>query len=283
MSLPELTQDPRLADELYRLAAGVRLTPAQRRILSYLTENRHDSVFLSTADLARAVGVSQPSVSRLASALGFEGYAAMRESLQLRMRAPAPGAKEEGTGERIAHLESANVAALPFYVDDATCARIAADIMGSREVVIAGWRASSYLRRYFAYFARKVHPGVVEVGDDELDTLARSRRAGATHALFVIMPRYPRVAMEALLTAQRLGLRCIVVADPLFVPPAPLTAEHSVVRLPVGSGTAFDAHPGVLVFLARLLEAMCDTDLKRIDGLLEAMEDDAEQLRTYWD
>src|SRR6476619_7607838 len=61
---------------------GPRLSPGQRRIAQYLIEHITEAAFRSITDLADRVGVSQPSVTRFASAVGFSGYPALREQLQ---------------------------------------------------------------------------------------------------------------------------------------------------------------------------------------------------------
>src|SRR5580693_9237344 len=70
------------ADALLMLLDGHRLSPAQRRIAQYLLDHMPDSAFLSSVTLARRAGVSQPSVTRFAAALGFSGYPAFRDALR---------------------------------------------------------------------------------------------------------------------------------------------------------------------------------------------------------
>src|ERR1700727_882936 len=70
------------ADALLVLLDGLRLSPAQRRIAQYLLDHMPDSAFLSSVVLAQRAGVSQPSVTRFAAALGFSGYPAFRDALR---------------------------------------------------------------------------------------------------------------------------------------------------------------------------------------------------------
>ncbi|GAA3094903.1 hypothetical protein GCM10017687_01630 [Streptomyces echinatus] len=67
---------------LRELFDGPRLSPGQRRIAQYLIEHITEAAFLSITELADRVGVSQPSVTRFAAAVGFSGYPALREKLQ---------------------------------------------------------------------------------------------------------------------------------------------------------------------------------------------------------
>lgn len=84
--------------------------PGQRRIAQYLIEHITEAAFLSITDLAERVGVSQPSVTRFAAAVGFSGYPALREKLQsiaLGTLAGGPAATEEnGSNELQAAVDA---------------------------------------------------------------------------------------------------------------------------------------------------------------------------------
>lgn len=76
---------------LLKLFEGYRLTPTQRRIAHCLVRRPADAPFLSSVELAELAGVSQPSVTRFAVALGFDGYPALRRHL----RETAPPSADE--------------------------------------------------------------------------------------------------------------------------------------------------------------------------------------------
>src|SRR5438270_14068966 len=78
---------------LLQLFDGHRLTPTQRRIAHCLVRRAADAPFLSSVEVAELAGVSQPSVTRFAVALGFDGYPALRR--HLREVAPPPSAERE--------------------------------------------------------------------------------------------------------------------------------------------------------------------------------------------
>lgn len=81
-----------MGEGLERFLAGRRLSPVQRRIAHYLDEHLAEAVFLSSIELAGRAGVSQPSVTRFAMALGFAGYPELRRALRpLVVRGEEPG------------------------------------------------------------------------------------------------------------------------------------------------------------------------------------------------
>src|SRR4051812_124430 len=69
---------PRLAD----LFAGARLAPVQRRVAAHVGGHGSRVAFHSSVELAEQVGVSQPSVTRLAAALGFSGFSELQRTIQ---------------------------------------------------------------------------------------------------------------------------------------------------------------------------------------------------------
>src|SRR6266511_814939 len=85
------------AARLQALFEGHRLTPTQRRIAHSMVRRAADVPFLSSVELAELAGVSQPSVTRFAVALGFDGYPALRKQLRElgAGEAPAPETPDE--------------------------------------------------------------------------------------------------------------------------------------------------------------------------------------------
>src|SRR5690348_2135700 len=59
-----------VAPRVLELFDGQRLTPAQRRIAHCLVEHAADAAYLSSGEVAELAQVSQPSLTRLATALG---------------------------------------------------------------------------------------------------------------------------------------------------------------------------------------------------------------------
>jgi DNA-binding MurR/RpiR family transcriptional regulator len=58
------------------------LTKSEKRIANYLRKNQDESSFLSAAEVADRLGISEATVVRFARTLGFPSYPAMRTHLQ---------------------------------------------------------------------------------------------------------------------------------------------------------------------------------------------------------
>ncbi|MER6650376.1 MurR/RpiR family transcriptional regulator [Streptomyces sp. NPDC000971] len=252
------------AARLQRLFEGQRLTPTQRRIAHSMVRRAADAPFLSSVELAELAGVSQPSVTRFAVALGFDGYPALRK--HLREVSPADAAAVDAVEDTFNEYQQAVRAEIEnlrqlseLLADPAPVERAGRLLAASRPLLVLGLRAASSQARGFGYFAAKVHPDVrvVDEGGSMLhDRVDAARRAGASALMCFALPRHPREVVDALAYAREQGLTVVTVADSAFAP----VAAHSDVLIPaaVGTGLAFDTACAPMLMGRVLLEAMCD-------------------------
>ena len=59
-----------------------KLSKGQRAIADYLTESFEKAAFMTANKLGRATGVSESTVVRFATELGYEGYPGMQKAMQ---------------------------------------------------------------------------------------------------------------------------------------------------------------------------------------------------------
>jgi DNA-binding MurR/RpiR family transcriptional regulator len=249
------------AGRLLKLFEAHRLTPTQRRIAHCLVRRAADAPFLSSVEVAELAGVSQPSVTRFAVALGFDGYPALRR--HLREVAPATAVPEAvgcNAYQQAVHAEIEHLRQLAaLLADPGPVARAGAVLAGSVPLPVLGLRAAGAQARGFAYFAAKVHPDVRlldEGGTMLADRIDGAARAGASALLCFALPRHPREVLDALAHAREAELTVVTVADSAFAP----VAAHSDLLLPaaVGTGLAFDTACAPMLLGRVLLESMCD-------------------------
>ncbi|MFC4535839.1 MurR/RpiR family transcriptional regulator [Sphaerisporangium dianthi] len=272
----------------------------QRRIAHYLSENLHDAIFLSSVELAERAGVSQPSVTRFAIALGFAGYPEFRHALRPLVLggdgdgaadpAPSRAGGGAGTGRSLFEMvdrEIRNLAAVrdrlaggvpaPGRPADGLSGRIrglGTALAACEPLPVLGLRVSSGPVMTFSYHARRIHPDVrplVHGGSELTDGLHAARRAGAEWLLAIVLPRYPAEAVHALEYAAKLGLRTAVITDRAEVPFPADVVLHAPVE-PAGEESVCDSHAAPLTVAMLLLEAMAAAAPLRTRARLEEDE-----------
>jgi DNA-binding MurR/RpiR family transcriptional regulator len=262
------------AGRVLDLFQGARLTPTQRRIAHSLVEHAAKAAYLSAAEVAELAGVSQPSVTRFAMALGYTGYPALRRELRA-LTADAPDAPaEQNAMQSAVHGETEHLRRLEDQLQDLDGVRRAAALLiGSRPLPVLGLRAAAPLAAYFGYFAAKVFPDVRVLdggGTSLLDRLDQAHADGAGAMLAIVLPRYPRESVEAVREAKAAGQSVVVITDSAVSP----VAEHADVVLPAAVGTqlVFDLHTGPMAMAMVLLQAMCDAAPEPVQRRLEEFE-----------
>ena len=248
--------------ELDRRTEGKRLTPAQRRIAQCLTERSEEIGFLSSLELADLAKVSQPSVTRFATALGFDGYLEMRKYLRSSI-APA----EAANATRANRYQAAVLADIPNLSELAQSLATQSDIdeigkalADSRPLAVLGLRASAILARQFQFYASKVHPDIrliVSGGSMVEDHLEQCMAAGGRTLLVFMMPLYPRETIYALEFARQIGMRIVLVSDASYNDHQKLGDMFLKAR--INSRLVFDSYAAPAALVSVLLDAMCNS------------------------
>jgi DNA-binding MurR/RpiR family transcriptional regulator len=262
------------AERVLDLFEGARLTPTQRRIAHSLVQHGPSAAYLSAAEVADLAGVSQPSVTRFAMALGYAGYPALRRELRALVDVGPVAKAADNPMQRAVRAEADRLERLVDQLDDLTAVDRAAKLLvASRPLPVLGLRAAAALAGYFGYFAAKVQPDVRVLdtgGTHLLDRLDQARAAGAGAMLAIVLPRYPRETLETIREARTLGLSVVAITDSAVSP----AAECADVVLPAAVGTqlVFDLHTGPMAMAMVLLQAMCDAAPEPVQRRLEEFE-----------
>jgi DNA-binding MurR/RpiR family transcriptional regulator len=256
------------------LFQGTRLTPTQRRIAHCLVQHAASAAYLSAAEVADLAGVSQPSVTRFAMALGYSGYPPLRRELRALAGTGSKPTGDRNAMQRAVQAEAEHLQRLSDQLESLQAVEKAAHLLvQSRPLLVLGLRAAAPLAAYFGYFAAKVHPDVrvLDTGGTQLlDRLDQACAAGAAAMLAVVLPRYPREMLETIREARAAGLQVVAITDSMVSS----AAECADVVLPatVGTQLVFDLHTGPMAMAMVLLHAMCDAAPEPAQRRLEEFE-----------
>lgn len=276
-----------VSERLLELFKGRRLSPTQRRVAQYFLDNA-DAAFLSSTELAQRTGVSQPSVIRFATALGYSGYPDLRRNLGRVVLGSAPEAAEEVRRNELQAIVADDQSSLDVLHRSLArpnqVLRVAEKLSQSLPLTVLGLRVSSALANHFTYGAQWVHPDVRHIargGTTGFDTLLQSAQAGGTWLLAFAMPRVPAETVQTLRLARSMGMRTAVITDSAL----PAFAQEADELLPAGAGAraVFDSHAAAMTLSAVLLQAMADAAPERTQQRLEAFEQMAENQRIFID
>lgn len=262
--------------------SSAQLSPAHRRIASHIAAEPEACKFLSAAELADILGVSQPSVTRFSQGQGFDGWAELRESLRRLSKDVVPELdRASGWVADGINAEIANLRRLASGLSDERLAQVGAQLLDSRPLLVMGVRATVGVAAQFGWFASKLHPDVRRVGDAgdrAFDQVWQARRAGATHMISYLLPRIPRSAHRLLRAADELGLESVIVAPRDTQLPFAAATRFD---LPVSNSLTFHSSVSATTCSALILQGMVEARPRAVQTSLDDFDQFAEDQKLF--
>jgi DNA-binding MurR/RpiR family transcriptional regulator len=200
------------------------LSPSQRRVIDHLLGNTRRAAVITGPELARALDVSESTVTRAAQALGFAGY----PDLQDRLRNQFVQSVTERLATTAVELGDGSAsAALSVMLEDAENIRrsvedlapeaidAAIDVMlAARRVYLFGSRGSLGIALMLGMGIRLLLPDVRILSETAGDLADQLIPLGPEDALVVMsLRRIDRVAVNVVRHASLVGARLVVITD----------------------------------------------------------------------
>ena len=203
--------------------SGRRLSKGHRRIAQYIVEHYDKAVFMTASRLGESVGVSESTVVRFASALGYEGYPQLQRSLQelISHRLTANQRFEmsaeinpDQAMENVLRSDMQNLRATLDEMNHATFEEAVQRMLSARTIYVMGLRSAAPLAQFFGYYLNYIFPDVRLVSVGAADVFEAIARIGGEDVLFGIsFPRYSSRTLEAMRFAKRRGAQVIALTD----------------------------------------------------------------------
>ena len=148
-----------MQDMLRRLnQSGKRLSKGHRRIAEYIVEHYDKAVFMTASKLGEKVGVSESTVVRFASAMGYEGYPQLQKALQELVRhwltavqrfEMATDIDQSEVLRTVLHADMQNIRATTEEIDTASFDDMVDKIIDARIIYVMGLRSEPRLPSFW--------------------------------------------------------------------------------------------------------------------------------------
>jgi DNA-binding MurR/RpiR family transcriptional regulator len=216
-----------------RIAENMKnLTPGQQKTARFLLEKTKEAAFLTASQLGEKVGVSESTVIRLASALGFDGYPALRMAVQDLLM------ERLTTLERIGEYSEQETVSL-FYkaiesdidslngvrstLDVVAIERLGMEIAKAKSILVVGHRSSRALAYYLFHYLSWLFANV-ELLDLETAVEKVTNADKETLVIGISFPRYTTWTVNILKYAQKRKLKVAAITND-YSSPLALSSE----------------------------------------------------------
>jgi len=260
------------------------LTNGQKIVIKYILQNPQEVVFMTASQIGRNVGVSESTVVRAATALGFSGFPEMKsaikdfvfEKLSTLERLENYEKEADGVNKLCLHalqddyntLNRTMSKIIPENIE-----RLAHKIVQADHIYIVGHLSSKSLAYFLWYYLSWFFPNahLFEM------TLANEKFVNATNRSLVIgisFPRYTRWTVETLKFAKELDIKTASITSDFLGP----LAKYSdiVITVPWKALSFIDSLTSpmsvincIILTTARVLGTEATDKLKKLEQLWE--------------
>lgn len=201
------------------------MSKGQRAIGNYILNSYDKAAFMTAAKLGTTVGVSESTVVRFATILGYEGYPELQDSLQELIRSKLTAVQRieiandrlggDDVLRRVLNSDIEKVKSTLDEIDREDFNRAVSTIVGAKEIYIIGMRSSAALANFLWYYFRLMFPCVHLVqttsGSEIFEQMLRIGEGDAVIA--ASFPRYSKRIINAVDFAKAQGASVIALTD----------------------------------------------------------------------
>lgn len=225
--------------------SGKRLSKGHRKIAQYIVEHYDKAVFMTASRLGESVGVSESTVVRFASAMGYEGYPQLQRSLQelvshrltanQRFEMSTEIDPREALGV-VLKSDMQNLRATLEQMDADVFEDVVKRLLSAGSIYVMGLRSAAPLAQFMGYYLNYIFDNVHLVSSGATDVFEEISKLKENDVLVGIsFPRYSTRTLEAMRFAKRCGAQVVAITDGPMSPLADMADATLTARTDMAS------------------------------------------------
>lgn len=268
-----------------------KLSKGQKRLTDYIRENYDKAAFLTAAKLGKAVGVSESTVVRFASQLGYKGYPEFQKALGELVRTKLNSIQRmEVTYGRIAQSEilatvlQSDIEKIKLTLESTQqqTFELAVDtILNARKVYVIGIRSCAPLASFLTFYLNLICDNVIGVhtnsSSEIFEQLIRINEEDVI--IGISFPRYSMRTLKALEFASNRKAKVITLTDSIHSPMNLYSSCNLIARSDMAS--IVDSLVAPLSVINALVVALCMKKQNEVIQTLETLEDIWDEYQVY--
>lgn len=262
------------------------MSKGHKSIAGYILEHYDKAAFMTAAKLGATVGVSESTVVRMATELGFDGYPALQRALQDVMRNKLTAVQridvtsdqigDSDIMEKVLNLDIERIRKTLEESSKEDFNSCVDKIMNSKNIYIIGARSAASLATFIKYYFNLIFPNVKLVtASTASEMFEQILRIDHNDVIIGIsFPRYSNQTVTALRYAKTHGAKVIAITDSKSSPLVPYSDNVLIARSDMASFV--DSLVAPLSLINALIVAV---SIRARDRVTETFE----KLETIWD
>ena len=220
-----------MSDLMSKIQSGMsEFSKGQRSIARYIIEHYDKAAFMTASKLGATVGVSESTVVRFATELGYGGYPHLQKALQEMIRNKLTAVQRmEVTNDRMGNRDvlravlNSDIEKIRLTLDELdqeTFNTVVEEILNAKHIYILGVRSSYALSSFIGFYFNLMFDNVRLVHTTSAsEAYEHILRVGECDVVLGIsFPRYSRRTLQALEYARDSGATVIALTDSRLSP-----------------------------------------------------------------
>ena len=258
------------------------LSKGQKRVAEYVLDNYDKAVFLTAARLGEVVGVSESTVVRFATQLGYKGYPEFQKALEelVRNRLNSIQRMKETYGrisqsqilETVLQSDIEKIKQTLNGIDHSAFNQAIDTILNARKIYVLGIRSCAPLAAFMSFYLNLLCDNVIAVNTNSSSEIFEQLiRIGEEDVIIGIsFPRYSQRTLKALEFASKRKAKIITLTDSAHSPINIYSSCNLIARSDMAS--IVDSLVAPLSVVNALIVALCMKKQEEVIGTLETLE-----------
>ncbi|QFJ55673.1 MurR/RpiR family transcriptional regulator [Pseudobutyrivibrio xylanivorans] len=207
-----------------------KMSKGQKLLANYIIDNYDKAVFLTAAKLGDIIGVSESTVVRFASYIGYSGYPEFQQALETMVRSKLNttdrveitngGIEQNGVLREVLSSDAIKIKNTMENIDEAAFSNAVEAILNARRIYIVGIRTCSPLASFLAFYLNMIFDNVVNLQTSSASELFEQmiHIDDSDCIIGISFPRYSMRTLKALEFANNRQAHVITITDSIHSP-----------------------------------------------------------------
>lgn len=263
----------------------------QKKLADFIRDDYDKAAFLTAAKMGEEVGVSESTVVRFATALGYDGYPGFQKALGELVRTKLNSIQRMevtygriSQGEILTSVLQSDIEKIKLTMStiDQEAFELAVDtILNAKKIYVVGIRSCAPLASFLGFYLNLVCDNVTAVSTNSSSEIFEQLiRIGEEDVIIGIsFPRYSMRTLKALEFASNRKAKVITLTDSIHSPMTLYSSCNLIARSDMAS--IVDSLVAPLSVVNALVVALCMKKQNEVIGTLETLEQIWDEYQVY--
>lgn len=267
------------------------LSKGQKILATYITDNYDKAVFLTAAKMGQVVGVSESTVVRFATHLGYKGYPEFQKALEemvrnklnsiQRMEVTYGRISQSHILETVLQSDQEKIKDTLEHIDEHAFELAVDTIIKAKHIYIVGIRSCAPLAAFMAFYFNLMFENVTLLQTNNSSELFEQmvRISKDDVIIGISFPRYSMRTLKAMEFANNRNAKVITLTDSVHSPMNLYSSCNLIARSDMAS--IVDSLVAPLSVINALIVALCMKKQGEVAKTLETLEDILNEYQVY--